>query len=194
MKSIKDTLLIVKNVISRFSAETGITTTAALIGGHAAIFFGSERTTLDVDICLHAVGDRSGSSFVHALQKQLSTRYTIRFLEATKDPSDPLKHDIIIINDTENEYPRVDILLARYHWEVEGLEQAQYVEGLSFAVMPAPHLIAMKLLAGGRQDELDILNLLKELSDPDRIKTMELAKRVGRDRKLHALIEESAGN
>ncbi len=190
MKSIKDTLLIVKDAIDRYSIETRTKAYAALIGGHAAVFFGAERTTLDVDICFHAVEKQPGISFFRFLQKHLPPRYAVRIIEATKDPSDPLRHDLIIIDDTEKEYPHIDILLARYQWEILGLEQADFIQGLDFAVMPAPYLIAMKLMAGGRKDELDILDLLRDLPEQDLATIKDLAKRIGKDRALQSLLNE----
>lgn len=94
MKSIKDTLLIVKDAIDRYSIETRTKAYSALIGGHAAVFFGAERTTLDVDICFHAAEKQPGLTFFRFLRKHLPSRYAVRIIEATKDPSDPLKHDL----------------------------------------------------------------------------------------------------
>lgn len=56
--------------------------------------------------------------------------------------------------------------------------------------MPAPYLIAMKLMAGGRKDELDILDLLRDLPEQDLATVRELAKRIGRDRMLQSLLNE----
>jgi len=56
--------------------------------------------------------------------------------------------------------------------------------------MPLPYLLAMKLKAGGRKDELDAIEILKSMSEKEIKKARELAKKVGRDRKLHALLKE----
>jgi hypothetical protein len=182
---------VIKNVVEQFNSETGSTASAALIGGHAAIYFGAERTTLDVDICFYSPNDKPGLAFYRFLKEHLSARFTLRLMEATKDPSDSLKHDLIIINDSENEYPRIDVLIVRYKWELHGLEQAHVAPGLDFPVLPVPYLIAMKLMAGGRKDELDIIDMLKGLSADELKNAKALSKKVGRDKKLQTLLRES---
>lgn len=191
MKSIKDTLQVLKSVIEEFNEERSSQTLAALIGGHAVIYFGVPRTTLDVDICLYDSDQDPGPTAYAFLRKKLSKRFSIRFFQASKDQTDPLKHDLIVIDDTEGAYPRIDILIARYQWELSGLEQAEVSKGLSFPVMPIPHLIAMKLMAGGRKEELDILELLKGISENDLPQIRELAKKVGKGKKLKELLTES---
>jgi hypothetical protein len=42
---------------------------------------------------------------------------------------------------------------------ITGLETARIARGLAFPVRPIPCLIAMKLMAGGRKEELDILDI-----------------------------------
>lgn len=111
-------------------------------------------------------------------------------MEATKDPSDPLKHDLIVIDDSEGEYPRIDILVLRYKWELEGMGHAKSVARLAVPLMPLPYLIAMKLMAGGRKDDLDVMELLSIADAEELEKTKELAKKVGRDRKLQTLLQE----
>ena len=53
-----------------------------------------------------------------------------------------------------------------------------------------PHLVAMKLLAGGGQDDEDIVNLFAIMSDPERDQALELARLIRRDKRLAALLEE----
>lgn len=191
MKSIIATLNVIRDAVTQFERETSHRVLAGLIGGHAVIFSGVERTTLDVDICFHSTVRERGQTFHHFLQGYLGARFQVRFIEASRDPDDPIGHDLIILNDKEGEYPRIDILVARYKWELEGLRQAKVVANLGFPIMPLPHLLAMKLRASGRKDELDVLELLTILSDEEMKQTRELAKKVGRDRKLRALLKES---
>lgn len=190
MKSIKDTLTVIRNAVTRFEQEKCYQAFLALIGGHAVIFSGVERTTLDIDVFLHSTAKNTGYEFYYFLQKYLPERFHVRFMEASKDPDDPLGHDLIIINDTIGEYPRIDILILRYKWELEGIQLAKPIANLSIPIMPVPYLIAMKLLAGGRKDELDILELLKVISDDEMLKTKELAKRIRKDRNLNTLLKE----
>ena len=190
MKSIVDTLAVIKNVVTEFERETKNPALAALIGGYAVIFYGVERTTLDIDICFYSEETKPGASFYAFLRECLPDRFKPRFIEASKDPTDPLKHDLIIIDDAKGEYPRIDILVARYKWELEGLTNAKIVGKLSFPIMPLPYLLAMKLRADSRKDELDVLEMLKEMSKKEMEKAKELAKKAGRDRKLQSLLKE----
>lgn len=191
MKSIADTLGVIKNAVAVFEKKVGQDAYIALIGGHAVIFYGVERTTLDVDACLYFLSDNPGKSFCLFLKKQLSKRFRIRLLEASKDPSDPLRHDLIVIDDSKGEFPRVDILIARYKWELEALKQSKFVKALDFPVIPAPALVAMKLQAGGRKDDLDVVELLKGLSKKDIGECFKLAKSIGKDKKFSLLLKEA---
>jgi len=190
VKSIIDTLDVIRNVVTKFERETKSETLIALIGGYAVVFYGIERTTLDVDVCFYSETKGGVKTFYTFLNQYLPARFNCRFMEASKDPSDPLKHDLIITDDEKREYPRIDILIARYKWEVEGLKQAKTIGKLSIPIMPMPYLLAMKLKAGSRQDELDAIELLKGMSGKEIIKAKELAKKVGRDKKLKVLLRE----
>lgn len=180
----------IKNAVAEFNKRTNNTASAALIGGYAVIFFGVERTTLDVDVCFYSPGKFGTSNFFMFLKEFLPDRFGIHFIEASKDPTDPLKHDLIVIKDSDGEYPRIDILMARYKWELEGLQQAKLISELSFQLMPLPYLLAMKLRAGGFKDDLDVLELLKIITADEMEKIKELAKKVGRDRKLRSLLKK----
>jgi hypothetical protein len=184
-------LFVIRNVVEQFNKEAQNKAVVALIGGHAAIYFGAARTTLDVDLCLHFSDNEPGRLFHRFLKKVLPKRFTLRFFRGRKDPSDPLGHDLIVIHDAKDEFPKIDILIARYKWELSGLEKAHLSKGLSFRVMPIPYLIMMKLMAGGRKDELDILDMVKGISKEDLQETQTLAKTMGKDKKLRSLLKEN---
>ncbi len=125
MKSIKDTLSVIQNVIKQFNKKAQNKAIVALIGGYAAIYFGAARTTLDVDLCLYFSDNEPGRLFHLFLKSVLPERFAVRFFRGSKDPSDPLGHDLIVIRDTKYEFPKIDILIARYKWEFLGLEKAR---------------------------------------------------------------------
>lgn len=135
MKSIVDTLRAVNDAVTRFKEDTNQTALIALIGGYAALYYGSERTTFDVDTCFYSNNDHPGKSFYAFLKQYLPDRFHLRFMEASKDLDDPFKHDLIIITDEQDEYPRIDIMVVRYKWELEGLEQARMAPRLGFPVI-----------------------------------------------------------
>ena len=97
---------------------------------------------------------------------------------------DPFKDDIIFIHDKSGEYPKIDLIIARYKWELEGIESAALLEDIPFPVLPKPYLIAMKLKAGSLKDDYDIVELYKLLTEEEKTKTHELANRIHRDKKL----------
>jgi len=186
MKSIVATLEIIRDITSALPEKVD----TALIGGHGAILHGVERTTLDVDLCVWSEGlRRSGSpAFFEELKGHLPERFSAQLREGSKDPDDPIRHDLIILEDTIGEYPRIDLLIARYRWELEGLEKAETVAGLPVPVMPRPHLTAMKLLASSYKDAADVAGLMGIMTEEERVRTRELARRIGRDRKLERIL------
>jgi len=188
--SITDTLNVIKNAVTAYEKQTKNKASLALIGGYAAIFFGAERTTLDVDLFFHSTAEYPGSSFFNFLKEYLPDRFKLRFIEATKDPTDPLKHDLVVIDDSKGDYPRIDILLLRYKWELEGINEVKPIDKLPVPLFPLPYLVAMKLLAGGRKDELDILDLLQAATKSEIDKIKKLAKKVRKDKNLQKLLNE----
>ena len=57
--------------------------------------------------------------------------------------------------------------------------------------VPIPYLVLMKLQAGGRKDDMDVIELLKSMRKNEIEASKKLAKANGRDRKLSSLLKES---
>ena len=190
MKSIAATLETIRDITSALPEKLE----AALIGGHGVILHGVERTTLDVDLCVWSEGlGRTGSaSFYRVLKEHLPERFSAQLREGSKDHSDPIRHDLVLIEDTLGEYPRIDLLIARYRWEVEGLRKAERVPGVPVPVMPKSYLVAMKLLASGHKDAADVAGLMGIMSEEERKLAVSLARRIGRDRKLGRILAPPA--
>jgi len=182
MKSIDDTLKIIRDITNAIPAKFDI----VLVGGVAVILHGVERTTLDVDFCVYSGAD--SSAFYELLVKHLPKRFSVRLILGSDIPGDPLKHDIIIMDDTEGEYERIDLLMAQYKWEKEGVERAVHIEAVPFPVLGKPYLAAMKLFASGYKDAHDVVALYNLMSNEEKDKTRELAKRIGREKKLERLL------
>ena len=161
-----------------------------LVGGAAVILHGVERTTTDVDFCVYSdtISNTSSSAFFDILVKHLPKRFSARLVQGSKIPDDPLKHDIIFLDDTEGEYERIDLLIAQYKWELEGIEQAAHFDDVPFPVLGKPYLAAMKLRASGYKDAHDVVTLFGLMTDEEKEKTRELAKRIGRNKKLERLL------
>ena len=59
---------------------------------------------------------------------------------------------------------------------------------------PKPYLVAMKLMAGGGQDEEDIRNLFLIMDDSEKDKGWDLARLVKRDRNLSKILAKKRRN
>jgi hypothetical protein len=186
MKSIDDTLKIIRDITSAIPIKFDI----VLIGGVAVILHGVERTTIDVDFSVYSdvIRDSGSSAFFDQLRAHFPKRFSARLMQGSKIPDDPLKHDIIVIDDNEGDYERIDLLIARYKWELEGIEQAVRLQDIPFPVLDKPHLVAMKLLATGYKDAHDVMTLMRLMTEEEKIKARELARRIGRDKKLERLL------
>ena len=92
------------------------------------------------------------------------------------------------MDDTQGEFPRVDLILARYRWELEAIREAQTMTGIPLPVVSRPYLVAMKLRATELKDESDVVGLIGLMDDEEKVKACGLARRVGREKKLARLL------
>ncbi len=186
MKSIRATLEIIRDITSALPGNV----TIALIGGFGVIAQGVERTTIDLDFCLYSdlLDTSSTKDFLELLKKHIPKRFEVQLMEGSKIPDDPFKHDLIRIIDTRKELLRIDLLIARYKWEIEGMQRAEQLDDIPLPVLSKPYLVAMKLQATGYKDYQDIVSLMELMTDEEKTTTRELAKRTGRDKKLERLL------
>ncbi len=186
MKSIKDTLDTIRDIISTLPIEVDI----ALAGGYAVILHGVERTTIDIDLCLYSELIQSAGSnvFFSMLRNHLPERFQAKLMQGSKIQDDPFKHDVVFIEDKMEEFIRIDLLIARYKWELEAIKHAETFNGIPFSVLTKPYLVTMKLQATGYKDASDVVSLMGLMADEEKAKTHELAKRTGRDKKLARLL------
>jgi hypothetical protein len=189
MRSIEDTLKLISSTVDSLSKNDEIN--IALVGGYGAIAHGVERTTADVDFCVYTaiIHEKDTSVFTELFRNALPDNFEIKFIEGSKIMEDPFKHDVIFIHDKSGEYPKIDIIVAKYKWELEGIKSAKPLQDISFPVLPKPYLIAMKLKAGGLKDDYDAAELYELLSDEEKEKTHELANLIHKEKKLARLIK-----
>jgi hypothetical protein len=57
-------------------------------------------------------------------------KFEVKNFEASKDPSEPLKHDLIIITDLEKRFKELDILIANYQWELDGSKKSMEIRAI----------------------------------------------------------------
>lgn len=187
MKSIEDTLKIIQDIIKQFPADIDI----ALIGGYAAVLHGVERTTLDIDFCVYSNiihSTKDPSDFINLLSKDLPERFDITIIRGSGIPDDPFKHDVIFIEDTMGEFIRIDFLIAKYKWELDAIRSAIRMDGIPIPVVTKPYLTALKLRSTGYKDAGDVVTLLRLMTEEEKEKTIELAKKIGRNKKLEMLL------
>ena len=191
----KSLLKIVTESIDSFSEQANVARLAAIVGGEAVIMHGIPRTTIDVDILLFCGDDKKdigniGKVFASFLRQELGGKFEVKNFEASKDPSDPLKHDLIIVTDIENRFKKLDILIANYQWELEGLKSMDSSHTGPLCPYPKEYLVCMKLMAGGVQDEEDIRNLFLVMSNSEKEKAWANARLIRRDKNLTRVLPE----
>ena len=188
-------LKIVTECIDSFSEQANVIRLAAIVGGEAVIMHGIPRTTIDVDILLFCGDEKKdigniGKVFASFLKQELGGKFEVKNFEASKDPSDPLKHDLIIITDPEKRFKKLDILIANYQWELEGLKSMDSPHTGPLYPYPKEYLVGMKLMAGGAQDDEDIRNLFLVMSDSEKKKALVIARLIRRDKNLTRVLSE----
>jgi hypothetical protein len=188
-------LKIVTECIDSFSEQANVIRLAAIVGGEAVIMHGIPRTTIDVDILLFCGDEKKdigniGKVFASFLKQELGGKFEVKNFEASKDPSDPLKHDLIIITDPEKRFKKLDILIVNYQWELEGLKSMDSPHTGPLYPYPKEYLVGMKLMAGGAQDDEDIRNLFLVMSDSEKKKALGIARLIRRDKNLTRVLSE----
>ncbi|RLC07501.1 MAG: hypothetical protein DRI57_25880 [Deltaproteobacteria bacterium] len=181
--------------IDKFAGQRNMRRLAAIIGGEAVILHGIPRTTLDLDLLLFCEDEENHVSnlckrFSVFLQEELGKQFEIRAVAASKDPFDPIRHDLTVVEDSRHQFRRLDILIANYKWELEGFDIMDSPHTGPIQPYPKPYLAGMKLMAGGAMDEEDIRNLFLIMSDSEKEKTFELAHLIRRDRNLSRILTQ----
>ena len=189
----KSLLKTVTECIDKFSQEFGLTRFVAIIGGEAVIMHGVPRTTIDLDLLLHFEDGRSEyrdclQQFGKFLKKELEEHFEVKSIPASRDPFDPLRHNLIIITDRKKQFKKLDILMANFAWELEGFKDMEAPDAGQIMPYPIPYLVGLKLLAGGIQDEQDVRNLFLVMSDQEKEKARKVARAVKRDKNLERIL------
>lgn len=187
MKSIEDTLKLVDNIVAQLRKAIDIK--IALVGGIAAIAHGSGRTTVDVDFLVYSGCIKENvSQFIDLFRDAAPAHFELKWVTGGKMIDDPFPYDILFLTDTSGQFPKLDFIIPRYKWELEGLDKAAPLKDLHFPIIPMPYLIAMKLRAGGPRDHADVLELYHFLSDEEKERTERLATLIKRDKSLKRLL------
>jgi predicted nucleotidyltransferase len=189
MKPIKKSIEEINSLLNRFSRERNYTDlVVAVIGGIAVIAHGVERTTSDIDLLIHAEPSEGLIDDLARFFTEHGHRNIKVHKAAARGSTDPLQHDIMLLQEDR----RIDFLVARYQWELEGLKEAAggkpVYQGTTVYLFPKPYLLAMKLKAGGPKDDADVFYLYPLLNNKERAKAEELTDIIRRKNRLKALL------
>jgi sugar/nucleoside kinase (ribokinase family) len=146
--------------------ETG--TASAVIGAIALAFHGYARATQDVDLATHVDPRTVLRDIARTLQQQ---GYTTRLI--LPDVEDPLGGVLTVTGD---DFDAVQVVNFYNPWaaannpgESSIQAAAASIPGYDLPVVDVPHLVALKLYAGGPRNQSDVLELIERNRDVDRI-------------------------
>lgn len=158
---------------------------SAVIGAVALAVHGYVRDTEDFDIATATDPFR----VLGLVEKELASRYRVELI--TPDADDPLGG---CLNITGDDFDLVQIVNFENPLRPGvGAAGRAAVETATpnvlgtLAVADLPHLIALKLYAGGRKNELDVLEVLDRHPELDQEALAELCKTLGLEKELRNL-------
>ena len=157
--------LSVAEAIADSLRESG--TRSAVIGAIALAFHGYARATQDVDIATHV----DPRTVLRDVERSLTQQgYTTRLI--FPDPYDPLGGVLTVTGD---DFDAVQVVNFYNPWafssnpgESSIHTAAACIPGYDLPVVDVPHLVALKLYAGGPRNRSDVLELLERNRDIDR--------------------------
>ena len=150
--------LSVAQAIAASLRETG--TPSAVIGAIALAFHGYVRATQDVDLATHVDPRTVLRNLARALRRQ---GYEARLI--LPDAEDPLGG---VLSVTGEDFDAVQVVNFHNPWTAAGnpgessiRAATARIRGYELRVVDLPHLIALKLYAGGARNRSDVLELLE---------------------------------
>ncbi len=178
--------LVVATDVSQTLAKHSVP--CAVIGAIALAIHGYVRDTEDFD--LGTATDPFG--VLGLVEKELAARYRVELI--TPDADDPLGG---CLNVTGDDFDLVQVVNFDNPFRpgVGAVGRAAVVTATpnilgTLAVADLPHLIALKLYAGGRKNELDVLELLDRNPTLDRVGLVSLCKDLDLDPELRRVLDD----
>ncbi len=161
---IERTLSVAEAIVSSLR-EKG--TGAAVIGAIALAFHGYARATQDVDIATHA----DPRTVLRDIERSLKQQgYATRLI--FPDPDDPLGGVLTVTGD---DFDAVQVVNFHNPWAVSSNPGESSIQsavacipGYELPVVDVPHLVALKLYAGGPRNRSDVLELIERNRNVDR--------------------------
>ena len=169
----------------------GLGVPCALIGAAALAAHGYPRATEDIDLAVAT----DPFSVLREAQQRIAATLPVEATLITPDADDPLGG---VLSVTGNGFDPVQVVnfhnplsvsrnpgAEAVHTAVRGI-----VAGTTLRVVDLPHLVALKLYAGGYKSRLDVLALLERNPDLDLSETQQVCARFGLDEDLRAVLDE----
>lgn len=185
----RDPLIRLAERVAAVASELGMST--ALIGATALAAHNYVRGTADIDLAIAIDPFRE----LRRLEDRLK-REGFRTELNLPDAEDSLGGVLRVWATAEDDDP---VEVVNFHNPLSpssnpGLEAVQTATPIgastSLRCATLPHLIALKLYAGGRRDQADVLELLRRNPGADRARIREVCARYGSEQVLEELIGE----
>jgi len=167
---------------------------SALIGAAALAAHGYPRATEDIDLAVAT----DPFSVLREAQRRIAARLSVKADLITPDADDPLGGVLTV---TGEDFDPVQIV--NFHNPLrplrnpgpEAVETAApgTVAGTALRVVDLPHLVALKLFAGGYKSRLDVLALLERNPGLDLHGVEQVCARFGLDQELRGIVGELRG-
>ncbi len=123
-----------------------------VIGGIANLFWGTSRTTLDIDITVH-VEEKKGSALIDQLKKcyQIRVEHPVSFIAETH---------VLPIQDQSG--IRIDLIFATLPYEKEAIQRSKkvLVQGETIQVCSPEDLIIHKIVSDRTRDRDDVRGIV----------------------------------
>lgn len=179
--------LSVAEAIANSLRESG--TRSAVIGAIALAFHGYARATQDVDIATHV----DPRTVLRDIQRSLKQQgYTTRLI--FPDPDDPLGGVLTVTGD---DFDAVQVVNFYNPWALSGNPGESSIHtavacipGYDLPVVDVPHLVALKLYAGGPRNRSDVLELLERNRDIDRSEIRRVCEQFSLTADLDEMLED----
>ena len=182
-----DRSLSVAQTITAYLRDTGCG--SAVIGAIALAFHGYARATQDVDLATHVDPRTVLRELARVMQQQ---GYSARII--LPDAQDPLGG---VLNVTGEDFDAVQVVNFYNPWTASNnpgessiRAAAACIPGYDLPVVDVPHLVALKLYAGGPRNRSDILELLERNRDVDRREIRRVCEQFDLGAELDAVLQD----
>ena len=182
-----DRSLSVAQTITAYLRDNGCE--SAVIGAIALAFHGYVRATQDVDLATHVDPRTVLRELARLMQRQ---GYSAQLI--LPDAEDPLGG---VLNVTGEDFDAVQVVNFYNPWTASNnpgestiRAAAGCIPGYDLLVADVPHLVALKLYAGGPRNRSDILELLERNQDADRREIRRLCEQFDLGAELDAVLQD----